>query len=191
MAGTFAIINQDKKYKSMAIRDLVQVGEAVIRAKAKKVLPKDKAKVKKLIKDMTDTMRATSLIGIAAPQVGVSLQVFLSEIKPTSQRKKVDQQSPLTVYINPKITYRSKNHNTMDEGCGSLGILGSRLFGPVSRPVEVEVEALDANFKPFKLRAKGLLAKCIQHEFDHLQGVIVLDRFTDTRKCFIRAKSKK
>lgn len=175
----------------MAVRNLVQVGEAVIRAKAKKVLPKDKARVKKLIKDMTDTMRSTSLIGIAAPQVGESLQVFLSEIKPTAQRKSVDQESPLTVYINPKITYRSKKMNTMDEGCGSLGLLGSRLFGPVSRPVEVEVEALDQNFKPFKLRAKGLLAKCVQHEFDHLQGLVVLDRFTDTKKCFVRITNKK
>jgi peptide deformylase len=174
----------------MAIRNLVQVGEAVIRAKAKKVLPKDKAKVKKLIKDMTETMRATSLIGIAAPQVGESLQLFLSEIKPTAQRKNVDQESPLTVYINPKITYQSKQQSEMVEGCGSLGLINSRLFGLVRRPVEVEVEALDANFKPFKLRAKGLLAKCIQHEFDHLQGVIVLDRFTDTRKCFVRVSKQ-
>ena len=168
----------------MAIKPITQIGEPVLRAKAKTVLPKDKLKVQRFIKDMIDSLHAADLIGIAAPQIGVGLQIFITEIRKTKYRNDQDI-SDLQIFINPKITWLSKKETTLDEGCGSLS---SMLFGPVLRPAEVEVKALDENFKPFTLKAKGLLAKCIQHEYDHLQGTVVLDKFTDTRKCWIAEK---
>lgn len=167
----------------MAIKNISQVGEAVIRAKAKPVHIKDKAILKKLIKDLYDSMIATNLVGIAAPQIGVSLQVFVSEVRKTKIRN-TKELDGFRVFINPKITKRSAKETSMEEGCGS--VCHASLFGPVKRPAEVEVEALDENLQPFTLTAKGLLAKIIQHEYDHLQGVVILDKFVDTRKCWVR-----
>lgn len=169
----------------MAIKKISQVGEAVIRAKAKPVNLKDKARVKRLVRDMVDTLRDQALVGIAAPQVGVGLQVFVSEIKKTKWRKTTDVDS-LRVFINPKIISRSKKQTVLQEGCGSLGTRTWKLFGLVKRPAQVTVKALDENLKPFTLTTSGLLAKIIQHEYDHLQGVVILDKFTDTRKCWVR-----
>lgn len=171
------------KVQYMAVKKVSQVGEAVIRAKAKPVTKKDIPGLPRLLRDMTDTLRETNLIGIAAPQVGVGLQVFVTEIQQAKHRKSVDSQDSLRVYINPKITWRSEQQTILEEGCGS--VCHSGLFGPVQRPAEVVVEALDEHMQPFTLKASGLLAKCIQHEFDHLQGVVVLDKFTDTRKCWV------
>lgn len=171
----------------MIIKHISQVGEKVIRSKAKLVNAKDKGRTKKVVRDLIDTMRAADLVGMAAPQIGVGLRIFVSEIKKTKWRKTTDVDG-LRVFINPKITHLSKKQTLLQEGCGSLGSRTWKLFGLVNRPAEVEVRALDANFKPFTLKAKGLLAKVIQHENDHLQGVVVLDKFTDTRKCWVREK---
>jgi peptide deformylase len=168
----------------MAIQRVSQVGERVIRSKAKKVSSKDRAAVGVLINDLIDTMHATDLIGIAAPQIGVSAQVFVTEIRKTKVRKRAAEADDLRVFINPTITWLSKKETAMDEGCGS--VCHATLFGQVKRPAEVEVQALDEHFQPFTMRAKGLLAKCLQHEYDHLQGVVILDKFTDTRKCWVR-----
>lgn len=169
----------------MAIKKISQVGEAVIRAKAKPINLKDRVGIKKLIKDLHDSMLATSLVGIAAPQIGVGLQIFVSEVRKTKTRKPKDLDG-FRVFINPKIIKKSVKHSILEEGCGSVS--HATLFGPVKRPAEVEVKALDENLQPFTLKAKGLLAKIIQHEYDHLQGVVILDKFTDTRKCWVREK---
>lgn len=161
------------------------MGEKVIRSKAKPVKLKDKTLIKQLVRDMIDTMRDDGLVGIAAPQVGVGLQVFVSEIRPTKHRSS-KQADNLRVFINPTLTYFSQKQTILTEGCGSLGTRTWKLFGLVKRPSEVEVHALDEKFHPFTLRAKGLLAKVIQHEYDHLQGVVILDKFTDTKKCWVR-----
>lgn len=168
----------------MAIQRVSQVGERVIRTKAKRVSSSDKAVVGALIKDLIETMHATDLIGIAAPQIGVSAQVFVTEIRKSKLRKRLVDVDGLRVFINPTITWVSKKVTAMDEGCGS--VCHATLFGQVKRPAEVEVQALDEHFQPFTLRAKGLLAKCIQHEYDHLQGLVILDKFTDTKKCWVR-----
>ncbi len=167
----------------MAIKRISQVGEAVIRAKAKPVNLKDKIGIKKLIKDLHDSMFATGLVGIAAPQIGIGLQIFVSEVRKTKTRKPKDLDG-FRVFINPKITNKSVKQTILEEGCGSVA--HATLFGPVRRPAEVEVRALDEHLKPFTLKAHGLLAKIIQHEYDHLQGAVILDKFTDTRKCWVR-----
>ncbi len=167
----------------MAIKKISQVGEAVIRAKAKPVNLQDKAGIKKLIKDLRDSMVATDLVGIAAPQIGVGLQMFVSEVRKTKSRKSKDLDG-FRVFINAKITKKSSKQTILEEGCGSVA--RATLFGPVKRPAEVEVRAFDENLQPFTLKATGLLAKIIQHEYDHTQGIVILDKFTDTRKCWVR-----
>lgn len=172
----------------MAVVRLYQIGEKVIRAKAKPVKAADKQKLSRLIRDLVDTMRAAGLIGIAAPQIGVSLRVFVTEIRKTRNRKPAADADSLRVFINPRVVKASARKTVLMEGCGSVGPRDSRLFGPVSRPEKVVVEALDERMQPFRLEAPGLLAKCVQHECDHLDGVVVLDKFTDTKKCWIKVK---
>lgn len=159
----------------------VQIGNPIIRAKAKPVaIKKNFAKAtQKIVKDLIDSMASTSLIGMAAPQIGVSQRVFITKLKNTTVRKtkKID---PLRVFINPKIVEISKAQSMLMEGCGSL--VNGQLFGPVKRPKSVTVQAYDEKGKKFILKATGLLAKCIQHEIDHLNGIVCLDKFMNTQK---------
>lgn len=156
----------------MAIRKPIQVGNPIIRAVAKPVTNVGAAQTKNLIHDLVDTMRAGALVGIAAPQIGVSKRIFATEIRKTKfRRAELDE---LRVFINPKITWRSKKQASDWEGCGSVA--NSNLFAKVNRPDGVIVEAINEDGQLFTLKASGFLARLIQHELDHLDGVL----FTDT-----------
>jgi len=123
------------------------------------------------------TMKKVGLIGIAASQIGENFMMFTTLLRHT-QARKIDSGDKLRIYINPKITYFSKKKNVIYEGCGSVG----DIFGPVYRPEEVEVVATDEKGQKFSLRANGILARVIQHEMDHLNGIEYLERVTDNRK---------
>ena len=124
-------------------------------------------------------MAKVDLIGIAAPQIGENYQVFLTHPRKTNARK-LEKDDVLRVYINPKITFKSKETNLIYEGCGCVP--HSSIFGPVIRPREIEVEAYDANGQKFRLRCDGILARVIQHEYDHLQGIEFLEKISENRK---------
>lgn len=172
------------------IQKAIQIGNAIVRAKSKPV--NDFKAAKKIVKDLTDSMRHYSLVGMAAPQIGINVRIFISEIRPTQARrgKTLD---PLRVFINPKIVERSSAETVLYEGCGSVDY--GLLFGPVKRPSEVTVRAYGLDGKPFSITATGLLAKILQHEIDHLDGILCIDRFQDTKKImhreeFVKAKKK-
>lgn len=157
----------------MIIKSVTQVGNPIIRNKSKMVVSVKSPKIKKMIKDLTDTMRHSNLVGIAAPQIGQNLRVFVTEIKATKFRKPKELDK-LRVFINPKITRTSRKMASGYEGCGSVAESG--IFGNVSRPYEATVSAINEKGEKFTLGAKGLLARVIQHEFDHLEGIIFLDK---------------
>jgi peptide deformylase len=163
------------------IKNAVQIGSRIVRNKSKSV--EDFKNAKKLVNDLTDSMRHYGLVGMAAPQIGINLRVFVSEIRKTKTRK-LQVLDSLRVFINPKIIDRSKKQTILYEGCGSLAY--GEIFGPVKRPAEVTIEAYDLQGKKFILKAKNLLAKVIQHEIDHLDGIICIDRFIDTKKVMHR-----
>lgn len=114
----------------MAVRKTVQIGEPVLRETAVSVTDITNFEIQASIADLVETMRNEGLIGIAAPQVGESLRIFVSEVRETEFRSKEDA-DPLTIYINPKITHVSHETETDYEGCGS--ILSSGIFGKVKR----------------------------------------------------------
>ena len=89
----------------------------------------------------------------------------------------------LRTYINRQITFKSTKENIIYEGCGS--VVNGDLFGPVSRSEEVEIEALNENGQKFKLRCNGILARVIQHEYDHLMGIEFLERVSDYKKIIV------
>lgn len=118
-------------------------------------------KLKTLIKNMRDTMGQENGIGIAAPQIGDNRRVIIVETK----------NGPLVV-INPRLTGRSILKDVQDEGC--LSVKG--IFGTVRRHRSLLVSGIDEQGRPMKLRARGLLARIFQHEVDHLNGILIIDR---------------
>ena len=144
----------------MALREIVQYGDDVLRKKCKDV-PEITDRIKTLLDDMVETMRFEGRgIGLAAPQVGVLKNIFV-----------VDVGEGLFEFINPVIVEK-KGEVFSSEGCLSL----PGRSGVVRRAEEITIQALDRNGKPFTLNANGMLAICILHEFDHLQGVLFIDQ---------------
>lgn len=157
----------------MIIRSVTQVGNPVIRKKSKKVDLIKSPEIKKIIKDLVDTMRSANLVGMAAPQIGINLRIFVTEIRTTTLRKTKDLDS-LRVFINPKIISKSKKQVSGFEGCGSVASAG--IFSKVSRSSQITVEAFNEKNEKFVVKANGLLARVIQHEYDHLEGIVFLDK---------------
>lgn len=119
-------------------------------------------------------MRHHGLVGMAAPQIGSDLRIFISEVRLTQFRRDRKKLDPLKVFINPKITSLSRKHVSDIEGCGSVA--NANLFAQVKRPETITVVAMDAQGKEFELKAKGLLARIIQHEMDHINGIVFTDK---------------
>lgn len=149
----------------MTVRKVVKYGEPCLRAKSKEV-HKISKKIQNLIDDLYDTMYATNGVGLAAPQIGENLRVFVIDVG-------VDAKSmnPIT-FINPKIIKKEGAVNSY-EGCLSF----PEAYSNVRRYSYVKVKALDIKGRPFILEAKegSLLARAIQHEFDHLDGILFID----------------
>ncbi|MBI2025954.1 MAG: peptide deformylase [Candidatus Levybacteria bacterium] len=165
----------------MSVRKVIEAGNPLLKAKNKIVLDFKSPRVKKVIKDLIDTMPKASLIGIAGCQIGENYMIFVTHPRNTKARKlgKVDK---LRIFINPKIVYKSKKTNLIYEGCGSV----ADIFGPVIRPEEIEVQAFDQNGQKFSLRANGILARVIQHEYDHLQGIEFIQKVSDYSKIVVK-----
>lgn len=125
---------------------------------------------------MVDTMRSAGLIGIAAPQIGENYKIIITEPRQTEIRP-ADQSDELRVYFNPQITLYSPEQILIWEGCGS--VLSSQLFGPVIRPKSIIIQATDQSGKLFQLDCDGILARVIQHEYDHLSGIEFLEKISD------------
>jgi peptide deformylase len=172
----------------VTVRRIVEAGNPKLKAKNKFVKNVRSLQVQKLIKDLSDTMYKTDLIGIAAPQIGENYLVFVTHPRNTGARKLV-RADTLRVFINPKITFQSKAKSLIYEGCGSLDNGG--IFGPVLRPKEVQVEAFDQNGQRFSLRADGILARVIQHEYDHLQQTEFIQKVSDYNKVVVQKYYRK
>ncbi len=163
----------------MIVRKVIQIGHPALKAKNKKITSFTSVKTKKLLKDLRDTMYKAGLIGIAAPQIAQNYMVFVTHPRNTKARK-LPKTDKFRVYINPKISYYSKKANLIYEGCGS--VVDGVLFGPVSRAEVVEITAYDEKGNRFSLKTDGILARVIQHEYDHLRGVEFIQRVDDYAK---------
>jgi len=163
----------------MAIKKIIEIGHKVLKLDNRLITDFNSSHLKNLIKDLSDTMRKVDLIGIAAPQIGENYQVFLTQPRNTKARN-LGKTDVLRVYINPLITFKSKETNLIYEGCGCIP--KNSIFGPVIRPKEIEIEAFDIKGAKFSLRCDGILARVIQHEYDHLKGMEFLEKVTDNRK---------
>jgi peptide deformylase len=159
----------------MTIREIVTTPDPVLRQRARKVRTVTK-EIQTLIDDMVETMRDAPGIGLAAPQVGVSQRVVVVEVAEESD----DPEAPpkpkkLHAVVNPEIVRQSKETNVANEGC--LSIPG--YLGQVERYDTVTIKGLNRQGKPIRLKAKGWLARVFQHEIDHLEGILYIDRATE------------
>ena len=137
--------------------------------------------VRKLLDDMLETMYEAPGIGLAAPQVGLSMRVIVMDCSE-------DEEAPQPIrMVNPEITWRSDEAATHEEGC--LSIPDHK--GDVTRPAEIKVRYLDENGKECELATGGLLATCIQHEVDHLDGVLFIDYLSRLKREMITRRMTK
>lgn len=140
------------------------------------------AKIQQLIKDMKLYLEDKKMgVGLAAPQIGESLSLAIIQIKPTKTRPEADKFD--LVIINPQITQTYGRKNQLWEGCISAGPLKSGLFAKVSRYKKIKLKYVDENSKSQEKIFEGLAAHVIQHEVDHLNGILFVDRVKD-RKSF-------
>ena len=164
----------------MAIREILIAPDPRLKVKARRVDKVD-AKVRALMDDMLETMYAAPGIGLAAPQVGEPLQVIVLDVARDGEPRQ-----PLRM-ANPEIIWASDERIPAEEGCLSL----PDQFAEVTRPAEVKVRYIDHENEIREIDAKGLLAVCVQHEMDHLKGVLFVDHISTLRRSMILRKLTK
>ncbi|MEM8836223.1 MAG: peptide deformylase [Planctomycetota bacterium] len=162
---------------------IVSYPDPVLRAKAEDV-PEVTDEVHDVVVRMIELMREADGIGLAAPQVGLPWRLFVCHVMPDEDCDRRLDDTPTTcsegpqVFINPSLTDYTRDLEPMEEGCLSL----PGIAGEVRRPTGVTIEAIDLDGNSTSRTATGLLARCWQHEHDHLEGVLIFDRFTPLSK---------
>jgi peptide deformylase len=161
----------------MAILDVLRFPDERLRTVAKKIVKVDKS-ITTIINDMFDTMHEENGIGLAATQVNVHKRLVVMDVSE-------NQDTPM-VFINPEITHK-EGKTISEEGCLSV----PNNYAQVERAEKVTVSALDRTGEPFTLDADGLMAICIQHELDHLKGVLFVDYLSPLKRQRIKTKLEK
>ena len=179
MAGSFAQLakNAEKKKPLIAVPKeavnkpplkIYMLGQETLRTPANRIVKVDDS-IRKLAKDMLITMYSAKGIGLAAPQVGVRKRILVIDLNFE------DPNAAPNVFINPEIISSSASLDTYEEGC--LSIPG--VYLNVVRPSSIKLSYRDEMGRPKKMNAEGLMARCIQHEIDHLNGVLFVDKVND------------
>jgi len=155
----------------MAVREIIKLPDKRLRLVSEPVKRID-AGIRRLVEDMFATMYAAPGIGLAAIQVGVGKRVFTADLS-----KKEESREP-QVFINPEITWASDEKAIQEEGCLSI----PEYYEDVERPVHIKVKYLDLDGKAHEIEADGLLARCVQHEIDHINGVLFIDHLSKLKR---------
>jgi len=155
----------------MASREIIKLPDPRLRLVSKPVDKVDE-EIRTLVADMFETMYAAPGIGLAAIQVGIPQRVVTLDLA-----KKDEPKNPQVV-INPEIVWSSEELNTYEEGCLSI----PELYEEVERPAQVKVRYTDLEGQPHEVEANGLLATCLQHEIDHLNGVLFIDHLSRLKR---------
>ncbi len=156
------------------MEEIIQIGKPVLRKRAKKLPISDirKNEIKEIIERMKTALHnADNGIAVAAPQIGISLRIFVisGEIFKEDESEETPEDK---IYINPKLIKKSRKKERLEEGC--LSVVGK--YGTVKRSTQATIKATDENGNKFEQGASGLLAQVFQHEIDHLDGVLFVDK---------------
>jgi peptide deformylase len=176
------------------VLDIVQYGNSVLRAKGVKIDKADNS-TKKLVEDMLETMEDANGVGLAAQQIGMPLQLAVidvtgvedrpSTMKIGNEQVDVEEQMPL-ILLNPVLELGEDKEDGI-EGCLSF----PEVTAEISRSVSVKVKAQRLNGSPMEFEATGLLARALQHEVDHLNGILFIDRMNAAQKASVAGKLKR
>jgi peptide deformylase len=164
----------------MALREIITLPDKRLRLKSEPVKGVDKA-LRTLVDDMFETMYAAPGIGLAAIQIAVPQRVVTMDLA------KNDEPKARQVFINPEIVWASDDKATYEEGCLSI----PEYYEEVERPVMVKVRYMDLDGKLQEVAASGLFATCLQHEIDHLNGVLFIDHISKLKRDMVLKKYKK
>lgn len=159
----------------MAVREIVLFPDPILKTVCSPVDPGEEA-TKQLVRDLIDTVTASPGVGLAAPQIGIAKRAFVVDVRPKPG-------AGLLVLLNPEIV-SSSEPKTGREGCLSIPDFTAK----VRRPQEIVVRGLDPEGKPLVIHSSGLEAVCIQHEIDHLDGILFLDRVASLKRDVFRRK---
>lgn len=162
----------------MAKLKIETLGSDVLRRRAEDV-PAPGPELDRLVEDMFETMYDARGIGLAAPQIGLSQRLIVVDV--------AEEGSEKLALLDPTIVQHGDRRDKLEEGC--LSIPG--VSGTVERPMTVVVEATDAKGNPVRIEADGMLARCLQHEIDHLDGVLFVDRLSPIKRNMILKKYRK
>ena len=155
----------------MALRDILILPDKRLRQVSKPIAKVDAA-TRALVEDMFETMYAAPGIGLAAIQIGEAVRLVTMDLA------KKDEPKQPQVFINPELVWSSEQKRTHEEGCLSI----PEYYEEVDRPAEVRVKYLDLDGKELEIEADGLLATCLQHEIDHLNGVLFIDHISKLKR---------
>ena len=167
----------------MALRPILIIPDSQLRQTAEHVALVDDD-VRALVDDMFETMYKAPGIGLAAPQIGVLQRIVVLDV--AKRRDEEATAEPITM-INPMITWSSAEKSTYEEGCLSI----PDYYEEVERPAVVHVSFLDRDGKPKSIVADGILATCVQHEIDHLNGVLFIDHISRLKRARVMRKFEK
>jgi peptide deformylase len=163
----------------VSVRPIVTAGHPALRAQAREVTPEEleSPETQQLIDDLIETKRAADGAGLAANQIGETVRIAVVEVEPNNPRYPYKPPIPLTVIVNPTIEPLEPDTVLINEGC--LSVPGLR--GEVPRHITIRVTYVDRDGVPHEETRRGLTAGTFQHEVDHLDGILFLDRVTDPR----------
>ena len=171
------------------ILPIVAYGDPVLKKKAKEI-SQDYPNVDTLLENMFETMYGAYGVGLAAPQIGLPIRIFIVDTTPFSDDKELspEEQNRLKgfkkVFINPKIEEESGDEWSFNEGCLSIPDVRE----DVTRKNTVVIQYMDENFKPHKASYNGLIARVIQHEYDHIEGILFTDKLSSLKKRLLKGK---
>ncbi len=167
------------------IKPIVAFGDPVLKAEAEEI-EKDYPGLKKLILDMWETMYEANGVGLAAPQIGESIRMFVADGSPFGEGEDGDPGCLdfKRVMINPVIFESSRETSVMEEGC--LSIPGIR--EEVERPVSIKIEYFDEKWELVEEELSGIAARIVQHEYDHLDGIMIPDHITSIKRRLLHGK---
>ena len=163
----------------MSLKKIITIPDPILREKSQAIVNFDK-NTKKLMDDMLETMYAAPGIGLAAIQIGIAKRVIVIDVSK-------DQKKSPFFFVNPEIIWKSESKGSYEEGCLSI----PNQFALVERPEKCKVKYLDYNGQQSILEAEGILSTCIQHEVDHLNGILFIDYLSKLKKDMIIKKLKK
>ena len=167
------------------ILPIIAYGDPVLKRKADEI-EKDYPNLQKLIKDMFKTMYKANGVGLAAPQIGKSIRLFIVDASPFSEGEEGDPSCDgfIRVYINPVIYEETGKEWGMEEGCLSI----PNIREEVCRKPNVKIEYFDENWELYEEELTGFPARVVQHEYDHIEGTLFTDKISSQRKTLLQSK---